>query len=71
MKPIERNSVALLIAVLAALVAVAAPIVAIFAVWYWSLELVLTAAGLLVLALVLYFIAQQVWDDEPVATARR
>lgn len=68
MKPIGRNTVSVTIAVLAAMIAVAAPVVAIFAIWNWSLELLLTSVALLVLAAVVYFVSVQVWDSaEPVA----
>lgn len=71
MKPVSRNAVSILIAVFAALIAVAAPCVAIVAIWQWSVQWLLTAVALLVLAGVVYFVSTQVWDPNPEPVARR
>lgn len=67
MKPITRNDIAVIVAILSALIVVAAPIAALFAIWQGDLRWLYTGGALLVLALVTYFVATRLFDDTPVA----
>ena len=67
MKPITRNDVAIVVAVLSAVIVVSAPIAALFAIWQGDLRWLYTGGALLVLAAVTYFVATRLFDDTPVA----
>lgn len=62
MKPVDRNSIAVLIAILSAAVALAAPILGIVAIWQGDLRWLYTAGATVILAGILFAIAQQTWD---------
>ena len=64
-RPITRNAVAVMLAVLAALVLLAAPVAALFAVWEGDIRWLYTAGILLVGAVALYVIASQTFDPTP------
>lgn len=65
MKPITRNNVAVVIAVLSALLLVAAPVTALFAIWKGDVRFLYTGGALLVLAAAVYFISTQLYDNTP------
>lgn len=70
LKKINRNDSAIAIAVLAALVVVAAPMAALFAIWQEDLRWLYSGGALLLLAIALYFIATQLFDDTPEVTKK-
>lgn len=62
-RPITRNDSAIALAVLAAIMVVAAPIAAIFAIWQSEVRWLYTGVALLALAFALYFIATRLFDE--------
>lgn len=70
MKPIDRTQIAGLIAVLSGLVAVSAPVLGIVAIWQEDLRWLYTAGAILLLAGVLFLVAQQTWPAPPTEEQR-
>ena len=71
MNKIGRNQVAVVLAVLAAFVLVASPVMALFAVWTGDLRWLYTSGIVLVLAAALYYIGTVMFDDGRPGGCRR
>lgn len=65
LRPISRNDVAIVLAILAGIIVVSAPISAIKAIWQGDIRWLYTAGALLVLSAVMYFIATVLFDNTP------
>ena len=66
LKGLDRNRVAIALAVFAGTVMILAPVAALFAIWQQDIRWLYTSVAMLVLAGVAYFLATQLFDDSPV-----